>query len=359
MYIKQKGLTLVEMMIAFTLSSILMLGLFQIFNSNKQAFGMQGGMARVQEGGRIGMEFLSRDFRNAAFMGCSTGGLSSNFINNVNPAKYADGAVKQAITIFDGDQAILGFDNVTAIASGSTLDGFGLAIGTSAGNVISGTDIIVLQGAKPCSGGKVVSGGTGTANIKIADAAACGLTQESIVIVSNCTTSEAFGITNNPLSSGASDKDTLSHAANLNVNVKLTGTYDDDSYIYKPSSTLFYIGNGASGEPSLFMKTLENETAATGAYGTHELAEGIEDMQFLYGEDTDDDGAVNRYVAAGTASLDMNRVIAIRTRLLTRTQDNLTQTNQTYNFNGVSITATDSRMRVPFETTNAIRNRIK
>ena len=149
MYIKQKGLTLVEMMIAFALSSILMLGLFQIFNSNKQAFGMQGGMARVQEGGRIGMEFLSRDFRNAGFMGCSTGGFGSNFTNHVDVTKYANGEVKQALSIFDGDSAITGFDDVSAIAAGSTLDGLGLAVGSAAGEVISGTDVILLQGAAP------------------------------------------------------------------------------------------------------------------------------------------------------------------------------------------------------------------
>jgi len=115
----QQGFTLVEMMVSFALSAILITGLIQIFNSNKQASGMQTGIARIQESGRISMEMLARDLRNASFMGCSTGEFGDNFTNHVDASKYASGEVQQALSIFDGDNAIVGYDNVTVIASGS------------------------------------------------------------------------------------------------------------------------------------------------------------------------------------------------------------------------------------------------
>lgn len=351
--IKQKGFTLVEMMIAFTLSAVLVLGLFQIFTSNKQAFTMQDGMARMQESGRVSMELLSRDMRSAGYLGCATG-VSGAFENHVDATKYTNSEVKQALSLFDGDNGIIGFNNVTAIAAGSDLDGFGLAVGTAEGQVVSGTDVLILQGAEACAGGKVTDGGTGTAQLKIQDAQACGLEQGKIVVVSNCSTAEAFGI-----SSNADQTDTLAHGSNWNIEVKLTGNYENDSYIYTPTSVLYYVGNGASGEPALFMKTLVDENAATNAYNSLEIAEGVEDFQVLFGEDTDGDSSANRYLVPETAGIDMNEVVAIRTRLLVRSQDGLTQTNQTYVFNGATVTAGDNRMRVAYESTHAIRNRVR
>jgi type IV pilus assembly protein PilW len=355
--VRQKGFSLVELMIALVLSSILLVGLFQIFNSNRQAFSLQDGMARVQESGRISMEFLSRQLRVAGYMGCATGGFSSNFTNHVDGTKYTDGEFQSALNAFDGDNGISGFDNITAAnIVGTTLADIGLSVGTGAGQIIAGSDAVVMQGVRACPGGKVVVGGTGTAQLKIADASACGLQQNDIVIVSNCNTAEAFGITNNPISGG--NKDTLTHGSNVNVNNKLTGTYDDDSYIFKPSFTAFYIGNGASGEPALYMKSLEYSGLAT-AFGAFEISEGVEDMQLVYGEDTNGDGTANRYVDATNVG-DFNDVISVRSCLLARSQDRANSESQTYrDCNGNDIAAGDNRMRFAYNTTNAIRNRLK
>ena len=356
---RQTGFSLIELMIALVLSSVLLVGLFQIFNSNRQAFSLQDGMARVQESGRITMEFLSRNLRVAGYMGCATGGFSSNFTNHVDGTKYTDGEFQSALNAFDGDNGISGFDNITAASIvGTTLADIGLSVGTATGEIIAGTDAIVMQGVRACPGGKVVVGGTGTAQLKIADAAACGLQQNDIVIVSNCNTAEAFGITSQPVSGGAANKDTLAHGSNVNINNKLSGTYDDDSYIFKPSFTAFYIGNGASGEPALYMKSLEYSGLAT-AFGAFEVAEGVEDMQLVYGEDTSGDGTANRYVDATNVG-DFNDVISVRSCVLARSQDRANADVQTFNdCNGNDVVAGDNRMRFAYRTTNAIRNRLK
>ena len=333
---KQQGFSLVELLIALALSSILLVGLFQIFNSNRQAFSMQDGVARVQESGRIGMEFMTRELRTAGYMGCA-GGTTGTFSNKVDASKYDEATMQAAITAFDGNNGLTGFDEVTD-TTGTALADAGVVVGTAAGQMISGTDAIILQGVEACVGGKVTDGGTGTAQIKITDAAACGLQQGDIVVVSNCETAEAFGITSN-----AASTNTLAHGSNFNSDNKLDGTYEDESYIFKPKFTVFYLGNGASGEPSLYMQSLEHSGAAT-AYGAFEISEGIEDVDFIFGEDTDGDGTVNRYVAAGDVG-DWNAVLAVRSSLVARSQLRATNTG-------------DTRIRVNYETTSAIRNRV-
>lgn len=53
------------------------------------------------------------------------------------------------------------------------------------------------------------------------------------------------------------------------------------------------------------------------------LIENVEAMQIRYGEDTDGDGIVNRYVPANFGGLDYNRVMAVRISLLLRSDSPL------------------------------------
>ncbi len=354
----KKGFSLVELMVALALSSILLVGLFQIFNSNRQAFSLQDGMARVQESGRITMEILSRELRVAGFVGCATsGGGFDNFTNHVDPSGFDEATFQAALNGFGGDNGIVGYNNVTNTA-GTPLADLGLSVGTAVGQIVSGTDVVTIQGVKACDGGKVTSGNANNANIKIDDAFACGLQKNDIVIVSNCNSAEAFAIVNTPATASDDTDDTLTHGkAGVNLVNKLNGNYDEESYIFKPSLRVFYIGNGASGEPALFMDGLSHSGAATNLV-KFEIAEGIEDMQLLFGEDTTGDGTVNAYVRADQVT-DFNAVLAVRSRILARSQDRVVSNAQTYQFNGATVNAGDLRMRVSYETTNAIRNRLK
>ena len=81
-------------------------------------------------------------------------------------------------------------------------------------------------------------------------------------------------------------------------------------------------------------------------------------MQVTYGEDTDGDKSPNYFVTAPNVT-DWEKVVAARITLLLRSSDNnITQSNQTYTYNGTTTTATDRRLRRVFTTTIAIRNRL-
>ena len=115
--------------------------------------------------------------------------------------------------------------------------------------------------------------------------------------------------------------------------------YPPGSSIYHVRKVTYSIQNGASGQPSLFL----NEDGTD-----QEVVEGVEDMQILYGEDTDADGTANRYVPAGTAGLNMDNVVSVRVALTLRTLEDNVALNAG---NG------DRRIRNTFTTTVVLRNR--
>lgn len=63
----QHGFTLVEIMLAVTLSLILIAGVIQVYLSSKTSFTVQNQLARLQENQRVSVEFLQRDIRQAGF----------------------------------------------------------------------------------------------------------------------------------------------------------------------------------------------------------------------------------------------------------------------------------------------------
>ena len=70
--ISQRGLTLVEVMVAITISLILLAGVMQIFISSRQTYRVQDGQARMQENGRFAVQFLTNDIRMAGHTGCAS-----------------------------------------------------------------------------------------------------------------------------------------------------------------------------------------------------------------------------------------------------------------------------------------------
>lgn len=62
---RQHGLTLIEVMVAITISLIMLAGVIQLFVSNKQAYRIQESINSLQENGRFGLQFVSASLRMA------------------------------------------------------------------------------------------------------------------------------------------------------------------------------------------------------------------------------------------------------------------------------------------------------
>ena len=69
---KQSGLSLIEIMVAVVISSILILGVTDLFNSSFMAGRSNSELAQMQESGRLAMEIIGTDARLAGLQTCTT-----------------------------------------------------------------------------------------------------------------------------------------------------------------------------------------------------------------------------------------------------------------------------------------------
>jgi len=135
----------------------------------------------------------------------------------------------------------------------------------------------------------------------------------------------------------------------INLGSNKSQQYENDAVVIELQTVTYSIAAGASGEPALWRTEFGN---------AQELVEGVEEMQVLYGIDSDSDQFPNQYVTANNVP-DFDDVVSLRVALLVRSIDDfVTEDSQTYTFNGVTTTPADRRIRQVFTTTIALRNRI-
>ena len=326
--VRQKGLSLVELMIAMVIGLILLTGILQITVANSNNSRMHEQMSRVQEAGRFAIDILSKDIRMADFWGCASS--LSKITNNLNPAGsgYAG---------FEFANGVAGEDGVSGGPDSITLSG---AYGTG----------ITIQ---PPYGPQANS------NVKVP--ADNSLEQFDIVLISDCLAGDIFEITNaNPGGSGTVDHNTGTVAigpGNYNPSATcasghcLSKVYEDDASIYSLQSLTYSIQQAAFQEPKL-VRSLNGGTPV-------ELVSGVEDMQLDYGVDTNDDEVADFYKTATqvTAAGQWEAVITVKVSLLIRARETYMDEDQTYIFNGNTFTSNDHRLRRVFTTVVTIRNR--
>lgn len=80
----QSGLSLIELMVAVLLSSLLLLGVTELYNNTFRTDRSGSALANLQDDARVAMEFIKRDIRRAGYLGCfdpqaGLSGLSFNY----------------------------------------------------------------------------------------------------------------------------------------------------------------------------------------------------------------------------------------------------------------------------------------
>jgi type IV pilus assembly protein PilW len=79
----QRGLSLVELMIAITLSIFIVAAMISLFINSKENYRLNENMSRLQENARFAVSFLSRDIRMADYRACIAGPNSDRNANAV------------------------------------------------------------------------------------------------------------------------------------------------------------------------------------------------------------------------------------------------------------------------------------
>jgi type IV pilus assembly protein PilW len=102
---RQRGLTLVELMIAMTLGLLILLAVSSIYIGSRQTFRMQEDNARLQETGRYALEVLGRSIRQAGFWNMSINPVATATAFVGTPITGANGAAGAPDTVtvqYDG-----------------------------------------------------------------------------------------------------------------------------------------------------------------------------------------------------------------------------------------------------------------
>lgn len=351
----QKGLTLIELMIAIAISSALMLGVTQIFSGGKRTYKLNNELARTQENIRFSVDEMARDIRMAGYTGCRTDSTTNTLNRGTN---WVDNI----------GMPLLGFEGGTSTFPTEY-----------SGSVIAGTDSIIILRGGDDTGVKFDQDGP-AANFKV-NTVNHGFNEDDILMLTDCTHTAVIQVTG---SSPGINK-TVTHQTGTGFPGNCTKglgskdcssvngtdyTWNKDAHVIKFKATAYYIAPSVNGLPdnrSLYRMSLDQTPKVA-----EELVEGVENMQITYGFDTDatPDGFANRYVTADqVTSADFNKVASVRIGLLFQSYDNAKRSINTDDFSlaGTTISAAatagslkykeDHRLRFAVNTTIKLRNR--
>ena len=267
-----RGFTLVEIMVAITLSLFLIGGLVQIYASNKKSSLLQRNLAEMQESQRLAIHVLTHDIRMAGYY---NGTVATN-VQDV-PRFYVDKDDTRGLSMEEGG-----------------VDGDG--------EPLSDSITVVYESTKDCLGQNIVN----------------------------------------------------TVAGNLDKN---GNTIAINKY-YVMNETLYCVGNGGS----------------DGKYIGQPIADGVVNMQILYGENVDkpdpfgdpEKQFVDRYVQpritdadkTNPAKADLDKVVTVRIALLLMTTNYIKNKEEevTYQLLAPGLTKKDKRRYEVATTTIALRN---
>lgn len=303
------GFSLVELMVALTIGLIILTAVSSLFVSSKQTYTTQDRLARLQENARFAMHFIVKDLRLAGYFGCISD-ITPDSINNTlnNSADFA----------YNAQIPIEGVNNIAGISGSPTGTWYPSANTTMPANAIPGTDAIAIRMGDASSNIYLNQEMPNDSAVLKANSIT-GLSVGEIIMVSDCANADIMQITQlNP-----TDPHIVHNSGGGtpgNSTQKLSKSYSpstapDGTRIMKFQTRRYFISTGASGNPALFRQ--DNTAAAI------ELVDGVENLQVLYGTDTDSDGIPNVYLKAGDAGLqsasEWSSVRSVRIGILART----------------------------------------
>ena len=329
---RQQGVTLVELMIALAIGLLVTIAMLKVYVESSRLYRFNEGLARVQENGRFALEFIRRDARVAGFWGCNSDAEPYNGISATSDA-YIDVAAGHI--------------------TGTSDDG------------LNSADSITFRSATG-SGALVTVDMSGTDDNITVDSA---LVTGKAALISDCEKGDLFQVTEN-------DGAVLKHGADANISANLNVAYAAGARVYEAQQITYCVADGTgtdeSGKPIPSLRRADGKGSADACETGDELVEGIQNMQILYGEDTDadsdganGDGTANRYVAIDEENLDPDRIVSVRLSVLARSlNNNLTTTPSPYTYppwvNPPTLTTpADKRLRKVFTTTITLRNKAR
>ena len=353
-----KGFSLVELMIAMALGTVVTTGVVQLFVANSETHSLLVGQSRMQESARFALDFIGRQVRQAGYRGC----FSSNddLHTTIDPASNIpyEFDLRFGIEGYEATGAstwnpvLTALPNTGSAASVfSTSYGYGTGSGIDLDTVVSGTDLVTFRHLSQVDAriggyndGAVQLGDMPTSTEPVVVGILAGWSEfdlDHVVMVHDCEKATIFRVTtangwarngdNSPGPAPANADFTIGHdlddvdaTRNSVLRLALMNTFGVDGAVSAIESHTFFIApgegvNNAGNNPlSLWRKsTLEPPI---------ELVEGVENLQILYGVDTDNDQVPNQYLQANLVA-NWLLVVTVRVTVVVNSVDDVGSTS--------------------------------
>jgi type IV pilus assembly protein PilW len=336
---KQKGFSLVEMMVAITLGLILLAGVLSIFFSSRVTYSTNERTARLQENGRVALDIVTHDLRSAGYQGCARGVPFNNSLNTPTALLWN--------YIFP----VQGYESDGA-------GGFSPALGlTLTPTPVNDSDVVVVRAATRDGRMARLETNLATLTDDLTVTNTGTIAAGNIFMISDCNAADIFQATT---WTTGSPNGTIAHATvggtPGNASASMSYLYRAGARVVPLVTTVYYVGiDAATNEPGLFRKI--------GTANPELLIDGVQALQISYGEDTDGDRIANFYRSASAVG-NWNAIISVNVAMLIRSEPWGTSTDgNSYTLLASAVGGktlgpyNDRRQRMMFTTTAALRNR--
>lgn len=337
----QRGLSLIELMVAMVIGLVISGAVLQVFISNKNTFLLQNASGHLQENGRFALQYLAAEIRPVGV------GLGVRL-------------AEESICVVATNGAASEWNAMSRPIWGQRITANG-ALGAV------GTDQLSLFANDNCgaflTAGEILKPGA-NANVKVT--AYCpSMQQNNAVMVMDMEKAVVIRITNKPNASG---NVTLTHAAGTNDKDASCGgfkfsdiAFTDPARVVGFSSKMFYVADtGRTDGAGLAIRALYVRDVSTIPAQSIEVVEGVESMRTRYGVASANSVGVQSYMtpAEVEAANRWGDVRTVKVDLLMVSDGRAPGAqDQAIEFDGAAVVA-DGRMRQVFSTVVALRNRI-
>lgn len=334
-----QGLTLIELMIALVITSLILLALTRVFVSTRVTYQTDEGLARLQENARFAIQFITHDLRMVGYTGCMG--------EPKDPTKVI-GLLNPPALPFDFMTPVQGFDAIGPVAgSPYTLPPIypptaisstnpGLDVNLAPWGAVGGSDVLVLRFQ---NGDAAPVDRTLTDDNQIAVIRPHNIQANQVVMVSDCSQAVIVQVTG---VANAGPVDMLQHGAAgtpgnscaawgacpgsarkprkcAKLGEPSTYYFCEGAQVAQYRTVTYFIGPGGpdlARVPALYRVVFDE----SGVAQAEELVEGVENMQISYGLDTNRDGFADQYFpASAIPPTQWSSVMTVRIGLLMAT----------------------------------------
>ncbi|MFP6809273.1 MAG: PilW family protein [Pseudomonadales bacterium] len=377
----QRGLSLIEVMIALALGSVITVGVVQLFVANSETHRLMMGQSRMQESARFSLDFIGRSIRQAGYRGCfsSNDDLPNTFVVDplIDKPPY-EYDLQFGVQGFDG--TLLGwnpgldilpqttsagvdtnvYSSLVLVAADST-QGAGNGIDIAA--IVPGTDVITLRNMDQQDIEARLNDLLGATAPIVVNQPSGGLNLlvDHLAVIHDCEKAMIFRVTSISTSGGLTtighDTGDTDDFKNDFFTLAVKNSFFKDASVTAIESHTYYIapglGENSQGDTPLSLWRKSN------LFAPIELVEGVEDLQILYGVSTDGNATPNLYIAA-SPGLNWKQVTTIRITVIVNSIDDVGGTSTTTHGCGVHECVPgenfDGLIRKAFTQTIKLRN---